>query len=175
MPTCCNHCENPPCHSVCPTGATYLHETGLVGIDENRCMGCGYCVVACPFRARFIFHPAAETDQDSARNDNRPEGTATDRRGVCVKCSFCQSRIDLGLARGLVPGIDEGATPACVLTCSAEALFFGDVDDSQSEVSRLIRENPTYRLQEHLGTEPFVYYLLPESWAGVPEAEIKEP
>jgi phenylacetyl-CoA:acceptor oxidoreductase subunit 1 len=83
-----------------------------------------------------------------------------DHIGVATKCNFCLPRVDAGLAQGLQPGLDPEATPACVISCSANALHFGDLDDPDSEVSQLIRENKTARLQEELGTDPAVYYIV---------------
>jgi phenylacetyl-CoA:acceptor oxidoreductase subunit 1 len=96
----------------------------------------------------------------SSREQEMTGKAEQDGRGVCTKCSFCVSRLDAGLARGLKPGSDLEASPACVVSCSAGALYFGDLDDPESVVSRLIRENTTARLQEGLGTEPSVYYLV---------------
>jgi phenylacetyl-CoA:acceptor oxidoreductase subunit 1 len=92
--------------------------------------------------------------------DNMTE-QRSDRTGVCTKCTFCMSRIDEGLKRGLQPGIDAEASPVCVITCSAGALHFGDLDDPGSSVSRLIRDNAVARLQEELGTDPSVYFIRP--------------
>jgi len=83
-------------------------------------------------------------------------------RGVAEKCTFCVHRIDRGLAQGMVPGVDRPATPACVNICPVEARVFGDLNDPNSRVSRLIKDLPTFRLREDLGTEPNVYYVPPE-------------
>jgi phenylacetyl-CoA:acceptor oxidoreductase subunit 1 len=97
----------------------------------------------------------------SASREEEMTGKAErDGRGVCTKCSFCVSRLDKGLVRGLKPGSDLEASPACVVSCSAGALYFGDLEDPESSVSRLIRENTTARLQEGLGTEPSIFYLV---------------
>lgn len=156
----CMHCVDPPCLSVCPTKATLRRPDGIICIDATRCVGCAYCIVACPYRARSIFSPAYdfETRDWSAAAE---KGHRSDRTGVCTKCDFCSARIDSGLERGLQPGIDADATPICVITCSSGALHFGDIDDPLSGISQLIREHAPARLQEALGTGPSIWYLLP--------------
>ncbi len=159
VPINCMHCSRPPCLKVCPTAATYQRVDGIVGIKDELCVGCGYCVVACPYLARTI------TFQDKMRFESKrdlqePAASKSDRIGVCTKCNFCSPRVEAGLAKGLIPGSDPEATPVCVNFCIANALSFGDLDDPESEVSRLIRKNKTVRLQEELGTEPSVYYIV---------------
>lgn len=155
----CMHCDNPPCQSACPTGATYRRPDGIVEIHKNLCIGCGACIVSCPYRARAICTedviPGIElSDRDEI------EGSATDRIGICTKCNFCTRIVDAGLQKGLRPGGDPEATPLCVRCCIAEALKFGDLDDKESMVSILIRENKTTRLLEEMNTNPQVYYIL---------------
>jgi phenylacetyl-CoA:acceptor oxidoreductase subunit 1 len=149
----CMHCEKPSCLEVCPTCATYHRSDGIVDIDLNLCLGCGACVVACPYQARSI-----------AKSDLMPKEIITesmDRIGICTKCDFCLSHIDAGLAQGLKPGADPEATPKCVRFCLADALYFGDLDDPESEVSRLIQDKKVFRMQEEQGTNPSVYYIVP--------------
>jgi len=152
------HCEKPPCLEVCPTGATYCRSDGIVGIDENRCLGCGYCEVACPYHARTIFHEKVElvisAKMSAAGSKEYPRQV-----GVSVKCNFCLPKVENGVARQLTPGVDPEATPDCVLACSGNVLHFGDLNDPQSNVSRLLRENKAVRLQESLGTEPSIFYI----------------
>jgi phenylacetyl-CoA:acceptor oxidoreductase subunit 1 len=153
----CMHCNNPPCLDVCPSKATYHRPDGIVDIDYGRCVGCGYCIVACPYKVRSLATSdiISLDDGDSAeKSDMKP-----DRIGVCTKCNFCLPRLDAGLAQGLKPGIDPEATPACVNICVAEALHFGDLDDPKSVVSQMISENKIIRLGEDLCTEPSVYYI----------------
>ena len=90
----------------------------------------------------------------------------SDHTGVATKCNFCISRVERGLAQRLRPGVDPEASPACVIACSTGAMYFGDLDDPESEVSRLIRENKTARMQEELGTGPAVYYIVGSLGAG---------
>ncbi len=158
VPTSCMHCQNPPCLEVCPTGATYRRPDGIVDIDEEKCLGCGYCQVACPYRARFILHSGLQAEICAVGSTG---GSSAHPRqfGVSMKCNFCLPRIENGLARDLQPGVDTDATPFCVITCSGGALHFGDRNDPKSNVSQLLRDNKTIRLQEEAGTKPSVYYI----------------
>jgi tetrathionate reductase subunit B len=125
LPENCHHCANPPCERVCPTGATYRREDGLVLIDYDKCIGCKYCMMACPYDARYV----------------NEEKTAVD------KCTFCVHRLDAGLP------------PACVETCLGKARHFGDLNDPNSEVSKLLATHDSYRIYEEAGTEPAIYYI----------------
>ena len=159
LPMGCQHCANPPCLEVCPTTATYQRPDGIVDIHYERCIGCGYCVVACPYLARSITLEA-KPYYDTGLTSPEALGAWRDRLGVCTKCNFCLPRIEQGLAAGLRPGIDPDASPVCVSSCIANALHFGDLDDPESIVARYIRENATARLSEELGTDPRVYYVV---------------
>jgi len=157
----CLHCQNAPCVEVCPVKATYHRDDGLVVMDYDRCIGCRYCQVACPYDARRF--------NWEERNDENPYVPAwgdpeVDRRprGVVEKCTFCVQRIDAGLEKGLVPGEDREATPACVNICPVGARTFGNLKDANSKVSQLIASNPTLRLRDELGTETSVYYIPPK-------------
>jgi phenylacetyl-CoA:acceptor oxidoreductase subunit 1 len=114
--------------------------------------------VACPYQARSFNWDAFKGDNPAvpewgeAEVERRP-------RGVPEKCSFCYQRIDRGLSLGLEPGVDPDATPACVVVCPTGARLFGDLNDPESSVSKALKENPTYRLRENLGTGPRVYYI----------------
>jgi phenylacetyl-CoA:acceptor oxidoreductase subunit 1 len=164
LPICCNHCSEPPCLEVCPTGATYRRSDGIVGIHEERCIGCGYCVLACPYRARTVLRGDFNPVSEAAPADPADIEIEAGRRGVCGKCNFCLNRLEKGLALGLRPGQDAEATPLCVVSCSAGALHFGDLDDPESEVSSLIRENRTARLQEEMGSDPSLFFIVPKGW-----------
>jgi tetrathionate reductase subunit B len=133
VPHLCMQCEQSPCTVVCPVGATFRTQDGVVLVDETRCIGCGYCVVACPYGARYIV-PAG---------GNTPTGTA----GVADKCTFCYHRIT------------RGQSPACVAVCPVGARKFGDLNDPSSEVSLILREQPSRVLRPELGTRPRVHYL----------------
>jgi Fe-S-cluster-containing dehydrogenase component len=158
----CMHCQEAPCVHVCPVKATYKRADGIVAMDYSRCIGCRYCQVACPYEARvFNWKEPIERSPQSPNFGlqevpNRP-------RGVVEKCTFCSHRIDPGLERGLVPGIDPQATPACVVACPTKARIFGDLNNPESPVSvALAAAQTTLRLREELSTEPHVYYIPPQ-------------
>jgi Fe-S-cluster-containing dehydrogenase component/DMSO reductase anchor subunit len=142
---------------VCPTTATRQRADGIVVIDYDLCIGCAYCEVACPYQARFLVH--APLFAYGAAMQNEAEREDASRLGVAQKCTFCSDRIDFGLANGLPPGLEPRATPACVNACIADALQFGDIEDSGSNVSRLLREQKFFRMHGELGTDPSFYYL----------------
>lgn len=156
----CMQCSKPACLPVCPTTATYQRPDGIVTIDDKKCIGCGACIMACPYDARSIYtyRHDFETNAESQNAAQEP----SQREGTCTKCNFCLPRIQSGLPRNLQPGRDDEATPLCVATCSTGTLNFGDLDDPDSNVSRLIKENKTTRLVERVGTDPSVYYILPQ-------------
>jgi len=154
----CQHCAEPPCVPVCPTGATRQREDGLVTMNYDVCIGCAYCAVSCPYQARTIVHESRGYYEGTTTLQE--DATAhPDRIGVAQKCTFCQGRIDSGMARGLVPGVDPEATPACSAACISQAIQFGDFNDPQSRVSRLVREQPSVQLNADLGTDPQIRYL----------------
>jgi Fe-S-cluster-containing dehydrogenase component len=157
----CLHCTNAPCVDVCPVKATYHRDDGLVVMDYDRCIGCRYCEVACPYDARK-FNWEARTDKNPyiptwgiAEVERRP-------RGVVEKCTFCVQRIDSGLESGLMPGEDPEATPACVNICPVGARVFGDLKDQGSKINQVLSENATLTLREDLGTDPNVFYIPPK-------------
>jgi phenylacetyl-CoA:acceptor oxidoreductase subunit 1 len=154
----CQHCAEPPCVPVCPTGATRQREDGLVTMDYDVCIGCAYCAVSCPYQARTIVHePKGYYDGAMTRQE---QATAhPERVGVAQKCTFCQDRIESGLAQGLTPGVDPEATPACSASCISQAIQFGDFNDAQSHVSQLLSERPSLQLNAELGTDPQIKYL----------------
>ncbi|ANQ85139.1 4Fe-4S dicluster domain-containing protein [Azoarcus olearius] len=158
MPVGCQHCSDPPCMEVCPSTATGQRKDGIVTIDYDICIGCSYCAVACPYQARYkvetprFAYGEQPTETEALRFD---EG----RIGVAQKCTFCSDRVDAGLARGLKPGVDPDATPACANACIANALTFGDLEDPDSNVSKLLTDNTWFRMHEELGTEPGFFYL----------------
>lgn len=158
VPVGCQHCDEPSCVDVCPTTATKKRADGIVTIDYDQCIGCAYCAVACPYQARYKTERAvwAFGNDPGAHEAQRHD---EDRIAVATKCTFCVDRIDAGLERGLVPGKDPAATPACVNGCIADALAFGDIEDPDSKVSQLLRENRHFRMHEELGNGPGFYYL----------------
>lgn len=161
LPMNCMHCDEPPCEKVCPSTATYRRPDGIVDIDLDKCIGCGYCIVACPYHARTIIY-LNEYDIERRVMGGRDQfrAAAPDYLGVCTKCNFCKERMAAGIEKGLKPGEDVEASPACVAQCTAEALHFGDLNDSQSKVARLVRENKTFCLREDLETHPRIYYIV---------------
>ncbi len=158
VPVGCQHCADPPCMHVCPSTATRQRADGVVTIDYDICIGCAYCDVACPYQARFKTD-APRFAYGATAMQNEMEREDEHRLGVAQKCTFCSDRIDFGFANGLTPGLDPRATPACVNACIADALHFGDIDDPNSNVSRLLREQRHFRMHEEVGTEPGFYYL----------------
>jgi len=157
----CMQCENAPCVDVCPVKASYYRADGIVMMDYDRCIGCRYCEVACPYSARAFNWSAFTGENPAVPEWGQPE-VPRRPRGVVEKCSFCYHRIDRGLAAGLSPGIDSEATPACVVACPVGARAFGDLNDPESHVSILLAQNVTHRLREDLGTSPRVYYICPD-------------
>jgi molybdopterin-containing oxidoreductase family iron-sulfur binding subunit len=152
------HCENAPCVEVCPVHATYHRPDGIVMMDYERCIGCRYCEVACPYGARAFNWEKFTGPNPAVPKWGTPE-VERRPRGVVEKCAFCYQRIDRGLSLGLKPGVDDEATPACVVACPTQARVFGDLNDPESQVSKLLDRYPAYRLREDLGTNPRVYYL----------------
>lgn len=161
LPLSCMHCEKPSCLEVCPTGATYKRSDGIVDIDPEICMGCGYCILACPYGVRSIIHDRGKEIEDAkSSNGNGKTGRREQRTGVSSKCDFCLSRVTAGLSRGVKPGALPDCSPLCVNACVSGALLFGDIDDSEGELSQRLIKNGAVRLQEELGTEPKIFYIL---------------
>lgn len=142
----CFHCDNPPCVKACPTQATFKMDNGIVNVDYDRCIGCRYCMVACPYDNR-VFNwraPVQEPPADVAVVGETPARP----KGVVEKCTFCVQRTA------------EGLLPRCVVACPTGARVFGDLDDPDSEVSVQLRERPSYVVFPERGTEPSVHYLI---------------
>lgn len=160
LPIPCMHCEDAPCVQVCPVHATFARSDGIIMMDYDRCIGCRYCEMACPYSAR-VFNWEAFTEPNPAVPAWGMPSVPRRPRGVVEKCTFCVERIDRGLQNGLTPGVDQAATPACVVACPTGARVFGDLNDPESQVSKLLARYPSFRLRESLGTGPRVYYLPP--------------
>ncbi len=162
-PVRCNQCKEAPCVEVCPTEATQQRPDGIVWIDADKCIGCRYCVIACPYQNRTFLskdkNPGYFPGHPKTNFEKMGEKLYPHQVGTTQKCNFCMERIDYGLENGLKPGTDRDATPACVNTCQARALTFGDLDDPESNVSLLINERRGFQLQEEYGTDPSVYYV----------------
>ena len=160
MPVLCQHCEEAPCEPVCPVYATYRTDEGLNAQVYNRCVGTRYCANNCPYTVRFFnfFDPMWDAPLNKALN---PE-VSVRTRGVMEKCTFCIQRIHKGEDKAKDEGRavrDGDVTPACVQTCQTRAMYFGNIADPESEVSRLSKSNRAMRLLEDLGTKPRVIYL----------------
>jgi molybdopterin-containing oxidoreductase family iron-sulfur binding subunit len=138
----CNHCDNPPCVRVCPTKATWKRGDGIVMMDQHRCIGCRFCMAACPFGSRS-FNWGDPRPFIKKRYPEYP----TREKGVVEKCNFCAER----LAKGLMPGCVE---------VSNGALIFGDLTDPEQEVRKILRTRYSIRRKPHLGTDPQVYYIV---------------
>lgn len=144
LPIACQHCENPACLKVCPTGATYKDEMGRVEINYDNCIGCRMCMAACPYNARSFNWEDPVHDPDFNYGD---KDVPVRVKGVAEKCTLCKERTDRG---------DE---PMCVKCCPTKARTFGDLDDPKSAISQLIREKHAYVLLEDKGTKPQVHYF----------------
>jgi molybdopterin-containing oxidoreductase family iron-sulfur binding subunit len=144
LPVACQHCDNAPCVKVCPVGATFHADGGIVVQDSERCIGCRYCMVACPYGVRTFNWgvPDQPIGEAFGMVPPRPIGTVE-------KCTMCIHRLA------------DGQVPSCVWSCPAQARVFGDLNDSRSRVSTLIRTREGERLLEERGTEPKVHYLRP--------------
>ena len=139
----CNHCDNPPCVRVCPTKATFKNDEGIVMMDFHRCIGCRFCMAACPYGARS-FNWVDPRPYIEKVNPEYPTRT----KGVVEKCLFCYERLA------------QGKVPACVEACPEKALIFGDLADENSEVSKILKEKVAIRRKAELGTNPSVFYLI---------------
>ncbi len=163
LPMPCMQCDQAPCVTVCPAKATFRREDGIIMQYYRRCIGCKYCMVACPYGARSFNYKSQEI-KPYHRQDEPPDREAWDpwpfptrTQGVVEKCTFCFHRIDQGLKEGKRIGIE--VVPACVEACPSQARIFGDLNDPQSPISKLIASRPSFRLREELATQPKVIYL----------------
>jgi len=138
----CNHCDKPPCVKACPTRATFQSAEGIVVMDFHRCIGCRFCMAACPYGSRSFNwrdpRPAIE---------NITSEYPTRESGVVEKCNFCSERLA------------KGQQPACVETCPEKVLTFGNLYDKNSEIRKVLQENPTIQRKPELGTNPSVFYI----------------
>jgi len=139
LPMMCQHCESPPCVDVCPTGASFKRDDGIVLVDRHICIGCRYCMMACPYKARSFAHETVENPKEYA-----PRG-----KGTVESCTLCVHRVD------------EGGTPACVEACQeAEhgAMLFGDLKDPKSEISKELEKHGGKQIRADLGLNTGVRY-----------------
>jgi Fe-S-cluster-containing dehydrogenase component len=159
LPKPCMQCEQPPCTDVCPVGATWKREDGIVVIDYEACIGCRYCMTACPYEHRMFDFGEKYSDglPSVVAYDERPTfeyGKEWERKdmhsspvGNVRKCTFCSHRLD------------EGLLPQCLTTCIGGANYFGDLNDPKSLITKLVSKLNVFRLKEEMGTEPKVFYL----------------
>jgi Fe-S-cluster-containing dehydrogenase component len=143
LPVLCNHCDDPPCTRVCPTQATWKREDGIVMMDWHRCIGCRYCIAACPYGSRS-FNWSDPRPHLTGLNPDFPTRT----KGVVEKCNFCEERLA------------KGQPLACVEVCPAKALVFGDLNDAGSPVRELLRARFAIRRKAELGTRPSIFYIV---------------
>ncbi len=176
LPRPCQHCDNAPCVKACPVGARYKRDDGLVAQDRDRCVGCRYCQVACPYSVNYFnwkdpkklqYYDWAGSEGDHVREltgganppysnpdlaltygkDERHIAGSALVKGVMGKCTFCVHRLEKGLL------------PACVSNCPVKTYTFGDLNDPESDVSKLLYNELSFRLAEEHGTKPSVYYI----------------
>jgi molybdopterin-containing oxidoreductase family iron-sulfur binding subunit len=157
LPRPCLHCDDPPCIKVCPVYATYRNPEGIVAQIFERCIGCRFCMAACPYTAKYFNWRTYQTDGPGQNPD-----VSVRPKGVVEKCTFCHHRLQKARERAGAEGRDlrpgEYDT-ACAQACPTRAIVFGDLGDPASEVARLARSPRAFRLHEELGTRPKVIYL----------------
>ena len=139
LPMMCQHCAEPPCVDVCPTGASFKRDDGIVLVDKHTCIGCRYCMMACPYKARSFVHEDLE-----GQKPYMPRG-----KGTVESCTLCVHRVD------------DGRQPACVEACagqSAGAMIFGDLNDPGSEIAKQVKQFNTKQIRADLRLDPGVYY-----------------
>ena len=141
--TLCNHCAEPPCTKACPTEATFKRWDGIVSMDYHRCIGCRFCMAACPYGSRS-FNWQDPRPAISEYSDTYP----TRERGVVEKCNFCSERLV------------KGQQPACVEACPGKAITFGDLNDPASVIRTMLGDNETVQRKPELGTLPSVFYII---------------
>ena len=170
MPVLCQHCGKAPCEPPCPVYATYHSHDGLNVQVYNRCIGTRFCANACPYTVRYFnwfdYQVEAPLDQQLNPDVSRRE------RGMMEKCTFCSHRIQRARMKARNedrPLRDGEVQPACVQSCPSEAMYFGDLEEPTSRVSRMARSGRGFKLLEDLGTEPAVIYLKQADWQGTPE------
>jgi Fe-S-cluster-containing dehydrogenase component len=144
----CHQCENPPCVKVCPVGATWKENDGIVVIDYDWCVGCRYCQAACPYFARRFNWQEPSIADEEVNPDQHILGNQVRSKGVMEKCTFCIQRSR------------EGQNPACVEACPTGARIFGNLLDPESEIRNILANKKVFRFKEELGTEPKFWYFM---------------
>jgi tetrathionate reductase subunit B len=136
LPMMCQHCEEPPCVDVCPTGASFKRADGIVLVDKHRCIGCRYCMMACPYKARSFVHEPLHN-----QNPDVPRG-----KGTVESCTMCVHRID------------AGKQPACAEACPNKSILFGNLNDPASEIAKKLRTVASVQVRSDLGLNPGIHY-----------------
>ena len=156
QPTTCMHCDEPPCVKVCPVDATFKRKDGIVLIDNERCIGCRFCMAACPYSTRVFNWDQPVLPKEVLEAEYSPETSCPPKMGTVGKCDFCPDMVR------------KGELPHCVNACPNGVFFFGDmIEDTVTNgsetvrFSQMIKDKSGYRLMEDLGTKPSVYYLPP--------------
>ncbi len=156
QPTTCMHCDEPPCVKVCPVDATFKRQDGIVGIDSNRCIGCRFCMAACPYSTRVFNWGEPEMPEEVKERKYSCETSVPQKKGTVGKCDFCPDMVR------------KGELPHCVTACPNGVFLFGDMNEDSVtngaetyRLSDLLRDKSGYRLMEDMGTKPSVYYLPP--------------
>ncbi len=156
FPKPCLHCNNPPCVKVCPVGATFKRTDGIVLIDNERCIGCKFCMAACPYSSRVFNWEEPNQGKSIANKPYSPENSSPQRLGTVSKCDFCPD------------AVRRGELPSCVTSCPNGVYYYGDKNEDAVtngvetvRFSELIHDRAAYRFMEDLGTEPSVFYLPP--------------
>ncbi len=159
FPKPCFHCDNPPCTKVCPVGATFKRKDGIVLIDNERCIGCRFCMAACPYSTRFFNWGDPQLPPEGTEHSYSPETGTPARKGTVAKCDFCPEMAS------------AGHLPGCVQACPNGTIFYGDENEDAvtnglgetRRLSTMLRDQAGYRFMEELGTKPRVYYLPPKN------------
>ena len=153
VPVLCNHCEDAPCVTVCPTGASYQRDDGIVLVDQDKCIGCRMCMAACPYGARYFNYNEPPKPAHPFQHAT-PQYPVPQQKGTVGKCMFCVHRTA------------DGKLPACVEACGMEAIYIGDLIEDVAtnghetvRLSQFIKDNDAFRHKEELGTGPRVYYI----------------
>ena len=164
LPTLCMHCEDPPCMKSCPTKAISRRDDGIVLINEDKCAGSRACLTACPYNAISVWEEEVPLYGVGTMTPLDEMAKSKHRLGAAQKCTFCAHRMDSAKEKRLTPGVDRGATPACVLACPAECRIFGNAEDSDSPPSRYLEQakkegRQVFVLRPEAQTRPKVAYL----------------
>lgn len=156
QPSICMHCDEPPCVKVCPVDATFKRQDGIVSIDSDRCVGCRFCMAACPYSTRIFNWDEPQLPAEVAKQKYSCETSVPQKKGTVGKCDFCPDMVR------------KGELPHCVSACPNGVFMFGDLNEDSVtngaetfRFSDLIKDKAGYRLMEDLGTKPSVYYLPP--------------